>query len=122
MTEQSESDRTVTRAVLRDAVYDSCAGLSRLQASRLVDETLEEICEVLARGESVRLRSFGTFNTRAKRERIGRNPKTGAKAPITARRVLTFKASPVLVAQINGEAIAGGFARRDLSRASAPRD
>jgi integration host factor subunit alpha len=42
---------------------------------------------------------------RAKRERIGRNPKTGVEATITPRRVLTFKASPVLVAHVNGDAV-----------------
>ncbi|MFY9658611.1 MAG: HU family DNA-binding protein, partial [Methylocystis sp.] len=45
-----------------------------------------------------------TFTVRAKRARVGRNPKTGVEAAITPRRVLTFKASPVLVAVINGEA------------------
>ena len=57
----------------------------------------------LSRGESVKLRGFGTFNVRAKNPRIGRNPKTGAEYPITARRVLTFKPSPRLVAAVNGE-------------------
>jgi integration host factor subunit alpha len=42
---------------------------------------------------------------RSKRERIGRNPKTGVEATITPRRVLTFKASPVLVAHVNGDPI-----------------
>ena len=68
-------------------------------------EAAEEISEALLRGESVKLRSFGTFNVRSKRERIGRNPKTGVEAKITPRRVLTFKASPVLVAHVNGDAI-----------------
>jgi integration host factor subunit alpha len=54
------------------------------------------------------LRAFGTFNVRGKRQRIGRNPKTGIDAVITPRRVLTFKASPVLVARVNGEAIPDG--------------
>jgi len=56
------------------------------------------------RGEQVKLRSFGTFNVREKRGRIGRNPKTGVEAPICPRKVLTFKASPVLIAHLNGEA------------------
>jgi integration host factor subunit alpha len=104
MKAQSEGERTVTRAALREAVYSCCTGLSRQQASKLVDATFEEICEALARGESVKLRAFGTFNIRSKGERVGRNPKTGVAAPIAARRVLTFKASPALVAQVNGEA------------------
>ena len=63
---------------------------------------LEEVCETLKRGESVKLRSFGHFNVREKRERIGRNPRTGVEVPIKPRRVLTFKASPVLLDQVNG--------------------
>jgi integration host factor subunit alpha len=59
----------------------------------------------LVRGEPVKLRSFGKFHVRSKRERVGRNPKTGAEAKVTPRRVLTFKASPVLAARINGEII-----------------
>ena len=55
------------------------------------------------RGETVKLRSFGLFSVRAKRERIGRNPRTGIEVPIKPRRVLTFRPSPVLVALINGE-------------------
>jgi integration host factor subunit alpha len=66
---------------------------------------LEEISDALVRGESVKLRSFGLFSVRAKRERIGRNPRTGVEAPIKPRRVLTFKPSPVLCASINGVSI-----------------
>jgi hypothetical protein len=57
------------------------------------------------RGEPVKLRSFGSFKLRSKRERVGRNPKTGAEATISPRKVLTFKASSMLVARINGEII-----------------
>ncbi len=67
---------------------------------------LEEIANALVQGESVKLRSFGLFCVRAKRERIGRNPRTGVEAPIKPRRVLTFKPSPVLCAAINGVSIA----------------
>ncbi len=63
---------------------------------------LEEISNTLVRGESVKLRSFGLFCVRDKRERVGRNPRTGVEAPIKPRRVLTFKPSPVLCAAING--------------------
>lgn len=70
-----------------------------------MDVTFEEICEALVRGETVKLRAFGTFKVRTKRQRIGRNPKTGVEAPIGARRVMTFKASPVLIAHVNGEPI-----------------
>jgi integration host factor subunit alpha len=101
-----QSGGAVTRAVLRDAVYRCCTSLSREQASLLLDATIEEICEALVCGESFKLSAFGTFNVRSKRERTGRNPKTGAEAPITARRSLIFKASEVLRARVNGEIFA----------------
>ncbi len=64
--------------------------------------TLEEIVASLLREEAVKLRAFGAFSVRSKRERVGRNPRTGVEAKITARRVLTFKASPTLVSRVNG--------------------
>lgn len=95
---------TATRAELLDAVYASCPALSRAQAKQIFEMTLEEITDALVRGETVKLRSFGLFLVRAKRERIGRNPRTGVEVPITPRRVLTFKPSPVLCAYLNGTA------------------
>jgi integration host factor subunit alpha len=65
----------------------------------------EEITAALKKGEPVKLNSFGKFCVRTKRERIGRNPRTGTQALIIRRKVLTFKASPTLVARINGETI-----------------
>ncbi|MGH6799817.1 MAG: integration host factor subunit alpha [Methylocella sp.] len=96
--------KTATRAELLDAVYASCPTLSRAQAKQIFEMTLEEITDALVRGETVKLRSFGLFLVRAKRERIGRNPRTGVEVPITPRHVLTFKPSPVLCATVNGVA------------------
>jgi integration host factor subunit alpha len=104
MMKKDPSGQTLTRAALREAVYSCCPTLSRADARKILDATFDEICQALVRGEPVKLRSFGTFNVRSKRERIGRNPKTGVEAPILPRKVLTFKASPVLVAHVNGEA------------------
>jgi integration host factor subunit alpha len=97
--------KTTTRADLLEAVYSSSPVLSRAQAREIFEIALEEISDALVRGESVKLRSFGLFTIRSKRERIGRNPRTGVEVPITPRRVLTFKPSPVLTASINGTAI-----------------
>jgi len=106
MTTKNETrGEVLTRAALREAVYACCPGLSRAEARKILDAAFEEISQALIRGEQVKLRSFGTFNVRAKRGRVGRNPKTGVEAPISARKVLTFKASPVLVAHLNGEHI-----------------
>jgi integration host factor subunit alpha len=96
-----DSKGAVTRADLRAAVYDACAGLARREAAELVDLVLEEIAETLVSGEPVKLRGFGAFNVRSKRPRVGRNPRTKEPAAIVARRVLTFKSAPGLVARIN---------------------
>jgi len=55
----------------------------------------------LIKGETVKLSGFGTFSVRDKRERMGRNPKTGREVPITPRRVLGFKPSQVLKERVN---------------------
>ena len=94
--------KTATRADLLNAVYASCPMLSRAQAKEIFEMALEEISSALVHGEPVKLRSFGLFLVRSKRERIGRNPRTGVEVPIKPRRVLTFKPSPVLCASVNG--------------------
>ncbi len=94
--------KTATRADLLYAVYASGPALSRAQARDIFEMALEEICDALVRDETVKLRSFGLFAVRAKRERIGRNPRTGIEVPIKPRRVLTFKPSPVLIGCVNG--------------------
>ena len=55
----------------------------------------------LARGETVKISSFGSFSVRQKGQRIGRNPKTGEEVPILPRKVLVFRPSQVLKSQIN---------------------
>jgi integration host factor subunit alpha len=94
--------RTLTRADLTDAVYRR-VGLSRSESASLVESVLDEICDALVRGETVKLSSFGSFVVRSKGERIGRNPKTGVEVPITPRRVMVFKPSNTLKAAINGQ-------------------
>jgi len=101
------STRTLTRADLTEAVFNA-VGLSRNESSQMVEDMLEEICGTLAKGESVKLSSFGTFQVRQKSQRVGRNPKTGDEVPIAPRRVLVFRPSHVLKAQINGIAVEAG--------------
>ncbi len=83
----------MTRITIKEALYKTCQSLTRAQAGDLLDDVLEEITQALERGEEIALRSFGKFKLRAKRQRIGRNPRTGVGAIVTPRRVLTFKPS-----------------------------
>jgi integration host factor subunit alpha len=98
--------RTITRADLCEAVYQK-VGLSRTESASLVETVLKEICDAVARGENVKLSSFGSFIVRDKGERIGRNPKTGVEVPIEPRRVMVFKPSNVMKARVNGESVEG---------------
>jgi integration host factor subunit alpha len=93
--------KTISLVDLSDAVYKK-ARLSRTESATLVELVLQEITGCLERGETVKLSSFGSFTVRKKRQRIGRNPKTGEAVPISARRVLVFKASEILKQRING--------------------
>ena len=93
-------DKTTTRSTLSEAVFKN-VGLSRNESANLVDTVFSEILMSLIKGDDVKISSFGTFIVRDKKERIGRNPKTGEEVPITARSVVTFRASNVLKSKVN---------------------
>jgi nucleoid DNA-binding protein len=76
--------------------------LTQVQAEEAVDAIFDEIKSALQQGDSVILRRFGTFHVRAKRARVGRNPKTGEEATIAARRVVRFKSGNVFKVAVNG--------------------
>lgn len=84
--------RTITRADIADAIYSEL-GFSHAESFKLIEQILANIIEALADGETVKLSKFATFIPHAKKERVGRNPKTGEKHAITPRIVLSFKAS-----------------------------
>ncbi len=92
---------TVTRAHLAETIYTEI-GLSRNDSADLLETLLARIAASLAEGETVKISRFGTFSVRQKGRRIGRNPKTGVEVPILPRRVLVFRPSQVLKAQVNG--------------------
>ena len=98
---------TVTRALLAERIYTQ-VGLSRNESADLLENVLERVCSALQSGESVKISGFGTFSVRQKGRRVGRNPKTGVEVPIMPRRVLVFRPSQVLKAQINGQAAPEG--------------
>jgi integration host factor subunit alpha len=93
-------EKTLTRADLSASVYKEI-GLSLQECNALVDAVIEEVSTCLQEGEAVKLSSFGTFNLRNKKPRVGRNPKTGVEVPITPRTVLSFNASNLLKAKVN---------------------
>lgn len=93
----------MTKAEIIDAVYEKVGGFSKKEAAEIVEAVFETMKEVLAEGAKpkIKISGFGNFVVREKKERIGRNPQTGAPIPISARRVLTFKPSQVLKGILN---------------------
>lgn len=81
----------LTKAEMADHLSEK-TGLNRREAKQLVELFFEEISQALIAGDQVKLSGFGNFELRDKRQRPGRNPKTGEEIPITARRVVTFRA------------------------------
>ncbi len=68
-------------------------GLTTADAYKLVDVVFDEIRDALINGEEVKFAGFGSFKILSKPERMGRNPKTGVPAVISARRVAAFRPS-----------------------------
>lgn len=97
---------TLTKAELADLIFEK-VGLNKREAKDMVESFFEEVRRALENGDSVKLSGFGNFQLRDKPERPGRNPKTGAEIPITARRVVTFHASQKLKSMVEA-----GYAQR----------
>ena len=94
------SGETITRSQLSEAIYQE-VGLSRNESADLLESVLTKISNTLARGESVKVSSFGSFSVRSKGQRIGRNPKTGEEIDIGAANVPSFKAGKGLKEAVN---------------------
>ncbi|WP_408626787.1 integration host factor subunit alpha [Acidithiobacillus ferrivorans] len=93
--EDPATPRTVTKQELTDHLVDTME-LTGKESKRLVESFFNTIRATLAAGEEVKLHGFGNFTLHDKRARPGRNPQTGEVVPIAARRVVTFRASPLL--------------------------
>ncbi len=94
----------LTKADMAERLFDEL-GLNKREAKEMVELFFERTRESLEQGSQVKLSGFGNFDLREKGERPGRNPKTGAEIPITARRVVTFRPGQKLKARV--EAYAG---------------
>ncbi len=90
---------TLTKADMAESLFEDL-GFNKREAKELVEQFFEEIRISLENGDSVKISGFGNFDLRDKRERPGRNPKTGKEIPISARRVVTFRAGQKLRARV----------------------
>ncbi len=100
------SKSTMTKADIVEKVYEKI-GFSKKEASELVEMVFGSLKDRLVKGEKVKISGFGKFEVREKKSRIGRNPPTGDRITISARRVLNFSPSQVLKAMLNGQDITG---------------
>ena len=90
----------MTKADLIESVYEK-VGFSRKESAEIVEMVFELVKETLEKSEKLKISGFGNFTVRSKRPRKGRNPQTGEEIEISARKVLTFKASQVLKNALN---------------------
>lgn len=77
--------------------------LTRKDAEVIVESIFESVVKSLHRGDKIEIRGFGSFRTRQRQSRIGRNPKTGTRVEVPAKRIPYFKPSKELKDLINGE-------------------
>ena len=84
------SSATLTKAnLIREVSH--VLEIPRKEAEVIVERILDSMVHALDRGDKVEIRGFGSFRTRYRRARVGRNPKTGARVEVPARRIPFFK-------------------------------
>ena len=91
---------TLTKADLIEEVL-RITELPRKESETIVETIFESIIESLQKGQKIEIRGFGSFRTRERRGRIGRNPKTGAKVEVPAKKIPFFKPSKELKDFVN---------------------
>ena len=91
----------MTKSELIDRVCDRLEYLTRKDAEVAVNSLFDYLGEQIARGRRVELRGFGSFGTKARAARRGRNPKTGATVDVPAKQVPYFRAGKSLRNQVD---------------------
>lgn len=91
----------LTKAEIVEKICEK-SGINRKDGKEFVELFFNEIKQALVSGHEVKLSGFGNFELRDKGERPGRNPKTGEEIPISARRVVTFKAGQKFRSRVDG--------------------
>ena len=90
----------VTKADLAENLF-SVLGLNKTEAKEIVEAYFEEISLALEQGLEVKISGFGNFKLRDKKQRPGRNPRTGKTVDVMPRRVVTFRTGQKLKARID---------------------
>lgn len=90
------------KADIANELYEKI-GISKKEALNIVELVLNTLKDSLQRGETVKIAGFGNFVVRNKRERKGRNPKTGEEIGISPRKVVTFRPSQIFKKHVNNQ-------------------
>jgi integration host factor subunit beta len=106
---------TLTKADLIEEVL-RVTELPRKESETIVETIFESIIQSLQKGDKIEIRGFGSFRTRQRRGRVGRNPKTGAKVEVPPKKIPFFKPSKELKDFVN---TSDGDSPSSHSRASA---
>ena len=77
--------------------------MTRKDSEIIVEAIFDSVVRSLKSGEKIEIRGFGSFRTRERQSRIGRNPKTGARVDVPAKRIPYFKPSKELKDLVNGD-------------------
>ncbi len=96
---------TMTKADLVEEVI-RVTDLPRKESESIVETVFDSIIQALQTGDKIEIRGFGSFRTRQRRGRIGRNPKTGARVEVPPKRIPFFKPSKELKDFVNGSSSA----------------
>lgn len=103
------AEATVTKADLVEEVSQT-TNLTRTESEEAVETIFESIIGALQKGDKIEIRGFGSFRTRQRRARVGRNPKTGARVSVPPKRVPFFKPSRELKEYVNSAGAQSGEA------------
>lgn len=99
-------DHTITKADLVEEVARTTE-LPRKESEAAVETIFDSIISALQADDKIEIRGFGSFRTRERRGRTGRNPKTGAKVEVPAKKIPFFKPSKELKDYVNNQRTTG---------------
>lgn len=103
----SDDSDSVTKRDLIDELVVRYPRFSRRDAEVMVNEIFESLAESLRKGERIEIRGFGSFVVRHRQARTGRNPRTGRRVDVEAKRVPFFKVGKELRERVDGEPSVG---------------
>ncbi len=98
----------MTKRGIIDELLSHRQNVSHREAETIVNAIFDEMAKVLARGDRIEIRGFGSFAVKQRRARQGRNPKTGEVVVVEAKRIPFFRAGKELRIEVNGGAAQGG--------------